>query len=643
MSLTNTEAGLQVDANTVALYKSIREFDPPLGIGIHESGDGTIADATGNYPLQANGTARIGNGPLGAAGAIADPPQFSRTFCSNLSGFVHGVSNIDQDYNDAIRQTFTQQFLIKPEWPHTAARGIYGANNDVGSGSGNDWLARIHILSDGNLSAFWENNDTNTSVNTTALTLAIAKWQVVTVVWNAGTGYAIDFYVHELNGSIVTETYQESFGDMGTLPNSASGLGDSRITYGRTDRAGNNGEYIGQIAFGRIYKGALTPTEIADQAEELLLTGTLATISDANDLHRHEFNEPPDWIDEAPYGLHANSGAIVDYDTGKKHIDLVGSGGRARRNASQAMRIGHLSVDETLEAAFGPDRMSDFFNDSFVAVPEYTFQWIGLWRDGGSNFIAQWEDDSESLATNFLFRYDLNPAAGDVGFFAERGSGTNIGRTNVVTTSAFGTDLLDQTMLVTVRAGDKPGSPGTMQVRVSINDQLDVITYDLANVPQGGTGGVGINWGWIGAGYLQEFKWSFGMISDQQIEDDFARILDTEGTAPPADEVAPIITNLSPPASTLINSTDTLSFDIIDPDSGGEFGGVIVFVSYPDGTTDVIHDGDTFRQPFTASPNNRIAITNGFRYTVRPSGGWKQTPTIEYIALDKGGNLGQVV
>ncbi|MBW2691001.1 MAG: hypothetical protein JRE57_00025 [Deltaproteobacteria bacterium] len=532
MSLTNPNVGLQRDADTVALYKSIREFNPPLGIGIHESGDGNIADSTGNYPLKAAvTTARISNGPLGVAGALANPAQFSRAFCSNLSGFVQGVTTIDQAYNDAIRQSFTQQFVINPQWTHTATRGIYGANNEAGSGSANDWLARLEILSNGRLQVFWENNDNNYGSSTPTPAVAVNKWQVVTVTWETGTGYIVEFWVHELNAGVVTQTYNHANTDAGTLPNSASGVGNSQITYGRNDQGGGDAPYIGLIAFGRIYKGILTDQEIADQAEELLITGTLGSVSDANDLHRHEFNEPPDWIDESDYGLHCNSAGIVDYDAGLRHIDIVGSGGRGRRSTEQGQRMGHLQVDKMLEVAFGPDRLSDFFNDTFQSVPEYTFQWICLWSNSGNPIIAQWDIATESLATNFLFRYNWAQANGDIAFFAERGSGTNIGKANNVTDGAQGLDRTEQTILLTLRVGENPGSPGVVLVRMSVNDQLDVASFDMSTgVPQGGTNGIGFQWGGPSNGYLQEFKFSFGEVTDQQILDDFARIPDREGS-----------------------------------------------------------------------------------------------------------------
>lgn len=555
MSLTNPSVGLQRDDDTLALYKSIREFAPDIGAGVYATG---IADSAGNYPLEGNAIPRITNGPLGDAGWQLDPPQFARSFCDDLAGFVHGTTDIDQDYNDAIRADFTQQFMFRFEWDHTELRGIYGANNEVGTGASNDWLARISVTASGHLEAFWESNDANFNRITTSTAqgsppIQIAKWQVLTVVWVPGaSGYEISFYIHTLDSpGVVTGGLIESFADHGLLPLSTSGLGDSRITYGRSDRGGGDRPLIGPIAFGRIVKAALNATQIGDQAEELLTTGKLASQTLTNDLHRHEFNEPPDWLDEGPFGLHADAAMVVDRDTRKHHIDLLGSSGRSRRNASSGKaRIGHLMQARSMGAVHGTDRLSDFFNDTFFAVPEYTFQFWGIVRSGATSevTIAQWEATGETLATNFLFRYNLDVSTGDVNFFAERGSGVDIGRANVSLMGAWGTDLTEQSVLLTIRAGEKDGSPGVMQVRVSVNDDLDAISYDLSTgIPAGGTDGVGINWGWPNEGQLQEFKWSLGMISDQQILDDFARIIDREGSAgAAAPPTVPPLSSLAP-------------------------------------------------------------------------------------------------
>jgi hypothetical protein len=530
MSITSPGKGLQRDADTVALYKSVREFSPSLGPGIHSNGDGVFVDAAGNYNVQpVDDVVRVVNGPLGVAGALANPPQFARSFCSTSSGYIRGLTAINQAYNDAIRQSFTQQFVFNFQWDHTAARGIYGANNTAGAGAVNDFLARLMITATGGLNTFWESNDTNYGNTTSSLVLPINEWLVITVRWVVGTGYAIEYDVHRLNPGIES-FYNEAFPDTGVLPLSTSGVGDSWIIYGRNENAAGSGPLIGHIAFGRIYKGVLTDQQVIDQAEELLTTGTLASVPTTNDLHRHEFNEPPDWIDESDNGLHSHSGSIVDYDAGLRHVDLVGSGGRARRNSAQTQRIGRLQADKLLAANFGPLVFEDFFNDTYQAVPVYTFQWVCLYKGAINDIIAYWEAASESLPTNYLVQFQWNTSTGGIDFFAERAAGTNITKTNEVTDGAQGTDRTDQAMLLTIRVGEKPGFPGTCRVRASVNDQLDIASFDMTpGPPQGGSAGTGLQWGGPDGGYLQEFKFSFAEISDSQILADFARLGDREG------------------------------------------------------------------------------------------------------------------
>lgn len=109
-----------------------------------------------------------------------------------------------------------------------------------------------------------------------------------------------------------------------------------------------------------------------------------------------------------------------------------------------------------------------------------------------------------------------------------------------------------------------------------------------------------------------------------------ARILEP---AAPVDVVAPVISNFAPSVGTPLNRSDFVSFDVTD-DTGllrGE-----VFVRLGDDVF-VVHDGEKFRGRFT-NFSSRAAITGGFRYTVKPNGGWTQAPIFEVHAVDTSGN-----
>ncbi len=95
----------------------------------------------------------------------------------------------------------------------------------------------------------------------------------------------------------------------------------------------------------------------------------------------------------------------------------------------------------------------------------------------------------------------------------------------------------------------------------------------------------------------------------------------------------PVIGNFSPAVGTPLARNDTVSFDVTDPT--GLLRGEVFVVLGSDVL--VVHDGDRFRGRFT-NFSSRAAIVDGFRYTVRPNGGWTSAPTFEVHATDTDGN-----
>ncbi len=106
----------------------------------------------------------------------------------------------------------------------------------------------------------------------------------------------------------------------------------------------------------------------------------------------------------------------------------------------------------------------------------------------------------------------------------------------------------------------------------------------------------------------------------------------------PVDDTAPVISNLSPASGGDVRSTTTIGFDVTDDTA---LALVAILASFPDGSCEVVHDGDTFRGNYVGSANTRTAISNGFSFTVKRDGGWTQSPTFEYLVLD-GGNMGEI-
>lgn len=99
------------------------------------------------------------------------------------------------------------------------------------------------------------------------------------------------------------------------------------------------------------------------------------------------------------------------------------------------------------------------------------------------------------------------------------------------------------------------------------------------------------------------------------------------------DTTKPTIANFSPAVGTPLNSTQPVTFDVTD-----ETGLVRALVLVTLGSeTFLVHDGDIFRPGFS-NYSTRTAIAGGFRYTVRPNGGWTKPPTFEVHAVDTSGN-----
>lgn len=109
--------------------------------------------------------------------------------------------------------------------------------------------------------------------------------------------------------------------------------------------------------------------------------------------------------------------------------------------------------------------------------------------------------------------------------------------------------------------------------------------------------------------------------------------------------VPPVIPDTTPPVVTLIEPTDgeveaatAVIFDVTEESVDG-LCEVFVWAEFAaDGSAEVIHTGDQFATRYLGL-SARTAITGGFRYTVRRSGGWPSNPRIQVKAIDRGGNV----
>lgn len=547
MSTTNPTYGLQLDATTLVLYKSIGE----IGNGA-PTDNLTFTDEVGDYNwFEFSGTVGfeppIVNGPLGAAGALQDSPQFARGFKfwePNVggrpqAGRIQTDADIDQAFNDALRLApFTQQVMFWYDYSgdNRDCQIMGGQVSPTSSSTGEDRLAHLYVdVSAGEtIVAHFESANLDTFVTLTGLVPELGKWHVLTVVWDpSGSGYAIDAWLHKLDGT-VQEIANFSVGDTGTKPIAGSGL-TAAYAVGAVTAGTTVGYLQGALAFARIKKTSMTGVQALADATELLTTGTLAE-GTGDDLFRLEFNDPPAFIDEGPLGMHGQDvGWVYDYTAGgaagTRHIDLVGSGGRARFVNSDYSWVPNTTQPSLLNQLIpGYTKLESVFNNDVATVPGYTIQQVGVWGPGTGNvLLLQWEGSDNPSWAHTIFRLSINMATGTATWYSESGSNVGVTISNLVVAGLQDLDITQQTMLVTLRFGEKPGFPGTARFRVSINDQLDIMSGDLDAVPEDGRHGQGIEHHWPEGGMYQEFKVSFAEISDDQILADWERMSDREG------------------------------------------------------------------------------------------------------------------
>jgi hypothetical protein len=107
-----------------------------------------------------------------------------------------------------------------------------------------------------------------------------------------------------------------------------------------------------------------------------------------------------------------------------------------------------------------------------------------------------------------------------------------------------------------------------------------------------------------------------------------------------ADTNPPVVGNFTPSPGSTINPTTMLGFDVTD---NAGLRRVILGVYFPGfGFQEIVHDGTSF-MPNYAAASTRVAITNGYRYTVQRAGGWPPavaslTLTFNVWAIDTSGN-----
>lgn len=105
----------------------------------------------------------------------------------------------------------------------------------------------------------------------------------------------------------------------------------------------------------------------------------------------------------------------------------------------------------------------------------------------------------------------------------------------------------------------------------------------------------------------------------------------------PTDSTPPVISNMTPTPGEITPET-VIEFDVEDVLPGIVLVTIgLKYTSSPE--TIVVHDGAEFKVPFDTSSSSRIAIPNGYHFTLAPAGGWTGNFTLEVKAVDGDGNL----
>ena len=113
-----------------------------------------------------------------------------------------------------------------------------------------------------------------------------------------------------------------------------------------------------------------------------------------------------------------------------------------------------------------------------------------------------------------------------------------------------------------------------------------------------------------------------------------------------ADISPPLITNITPAPGTPLNPTQSIQVDVTDP--GGTLARLMLLLRWEPGDDDeepdtelrCIYDGEVFDEPYADSTVSEIA--DGFRFVLSRTGGWLAPISLHPVALDTGGNLGEV-
>jgi hypothetical protein len=97
-----------------------------------------------------------------------------------------------------------------------------------------------------------------------------------------------------------------------------------------------------------------------------------------------------------------------------------------------------------------------------------------------------------------------------------------------------------------------------------------------------------------------------------------------------------VITDFDPSLATTIASNATVAFSITD-ETGLFFVMAVLMKFESRGVYEVVHDGTAFGPQYFGN-STRVAVSGGFRYTLRRRDGWPEKLKVRVLAIDRGGN-----
>lgn len=156
---------------------------------------------------------------------------------------------------------------------------------------------------------------------------------------------------------------------------------------------------------------------------------------------------------------------------------------------------------------------------------------------------------------------------------------------------------------------------------------VEVYTGDLASEAQRA---------FAGAGFLETYSGNLATEAQRAFAGARFQELVPLFTPVPPTPPAPAVSNWSPAPQTAITINNTISFDVTD--ASGLFRRILVLVQFTGlEIYDTAFDGSTFGQRYLGPGNSKVAITNGFRFTLLREGGWPASPRIVPVAINQTG------